>query len=110
MSRRAFLIGLAFLFACQGCPPPGEVADPVAPRPTPIPRDTDKCDEAEAHLLALGCPEGRPTKGGTTFSAVCHELQDNGIFVNPACLASIKNCSEVDMCTNTVQPPKPPPN
>lgn len=79
-------------------------ARPVSPRPTPIPVDVDMCDAAEVHLIALSCPEGQPTKRGTRFADICRELSAAGIFPNPRCLANIKSCSEVDVCTGTSNP------
>mgnify|MGYP006879905907 CR=1 FL=1 len=74
---------------------------PTEPRPTPVVVDTDLCDAAEANLLSHGCEEGKPTKRGTRFSDVCRELHASGIYVNPRCLATLNDCSKVDVCTNT---------
>lgn len=107
--KNTFPIAIALALAsiaCEGCPPSQTTTDPVQPRPTPVPTDTELCDRAEAHLIELGCPEGQPTKRGKRFGDVCRELHDNGIFVNPKCLAEIKSCAEVDVCTNTVTAPR----
>lgn len=79
---------------------------PPTPAPTPVVTDTQFCDAAEANLIKLSCPEGKPTKRGTRFGDVCRELHENGIFVNPRCLATITSCSAVDVCTRTVVAPK----
>ncbi len=103
---RLLVIALTLASACTACPPAGQPVDPVPPRPTPIPTDVEMCDLAEKHLLELGCPEGRPTKRGTPFSMVCRELSAAGIFANPKCLANVRSCAEVDVCTGTVNPSK----
>jgi len=72
-----------------------------------VPTDSEWCDLAENHLTELNCIEAQPTKKGVHFGAFCRELQQNGIFINPKCLAEIKSCSEVDVCTGTVNPAKP---
>lgn len=91
-----FVVLLTTIVACKPAqyPPP--------PRPTPVVTDTQYCDAAEENLNKLGCPEGKPTKRGTRFGKLCRELHENGIFVNPQCLATIITCSAVDVCTNTV--------
>ena len=75
---------------------------PPTPQPIPVITDTEMCDAAEANLIKLGCPEGKPTKRGKRFGDVCRELQENGIFVNPRCLTIIVSCVNVDVCTRTV--------
>jgi len=99
----AFVIALA-----NNACPPSVATNPVPPHPTPIVVDVDMCDAAEAHLIALGCPEGQPTKRGTRFADICRELSAAGIFPNPRCLSTIKTCVEVDVCTMTVPMPKVP--
>jgi hypothetical protein len=106
MLRRVLFLMFLALTACEGCPPMGPTPDPVQPRPTPIPTDTEWCDLAENKLTELNCIESQPTKKGVHFGALCKELQSKGIFVNPKCLAEIKTCAEVDVCTGTVNPPK----
>ncbi len=102
MTRRTFLIALFLIGACR----PTSDVDFVPPRPQPIPVDTYMCELAERHLIALNCPEGRPTKRGKPFAEVCKELQDNGIFVNPKCLSLVETCAGVDVCTGTIVAPK----
>ncbi len=94
---------MAVVLALNSCHPTPS-ADPVAPHPTPVPTDVEMCDAAEVHLIALGCPEGQPTKRGTRFADICRELSAAGIFPNPRCLANVKSCSEVDVCTGTTNP------
>ena len=97
----SLVILVTLVAACGPTAPP-----PPTPAPTPVVTDTAFCDAAEANLIKLGCPEGKPTKRGTRFSDVCRDLHENGIFVNPRCLATISSCSAVDVCTRTVVAPK----
>jgi hypothetical protein len=106
MKKRLAAVMLVALVACDACPP-SPPPDPVRPTPTPVPTDTEYCDLAENHLTELNCVEGQPTKKGVHFGAVCRELQSRGVFINPKCLTEIKSCAEVDVCTRTVNPPKP---
>lgn len=107
MMKRLAAVMLVALVACDACPPAPPTPDPVQPTPTPVPTDTEWCDLAENHLTELNCVEGQPTKKGVHFGAMCRELQSHGIFINPKCLAEIKSCAEVDVCTRTVNPAKP---
>lgn len=86
---------LSLFIGCDSClqPPPS--------RPTPIVTDTDYCQAAEDNLIKLGCQEGRPTKTGKKFAAFCLETQQNGVFLNPKCLSTIKYCGEIDSCTGS---------
>lgn len=97
MNKNTILFSLLLV----ACLPNKETSNAPTPAPTPIVTDTQYCDAAEANLVKLGCSEGKPTKRGKRFGDVCRELHENGIFVNPRCLTSIKQCSEVDVCTRT---------
>lgn len=102
---RKLALSLVILVALVGACGPAK-SPPPTPAPTPVVTDTQFCDAAEANLIKLGCPEGKPTKRGTRFGDVCRDLHENGIFVNPRCLATISTCSAVDVCTRTVVAPK----
>lgn len=102
---RKLALSLVILVALVGACGPAK-SPPPTPAPTPVVTDTQFCDAAEANLIKLGCPEGKPTKRGTRFGDVCRDLHENGIFVNPRCLATISTCSAVDVCTKTVVTPK----
>lgn len=101
-----FLICLSLLFSVLDCQ-----QEPVAPHPTPIVKDTADCPSAEEHLLELCkqdtvendycCKTVAPTKKGKSFTRVCVELQNKGVFFNPKCLKSIKSCGEIDRCTQS---------
>jgi nitrous oxide reductase accessory protein NosL len=90
------LVGL-FLAACPGNNPA------VPPRPTPVVVDTDQCAAAEANLKAQHCiPVDQPyTKKGKSFTQFCQDKQAQGIFLNPACLAKVTSCDQVDACTGS---------
>jgi len=89
-----------------GCP-----NNPVSPQPTPIVTDTVLCPSAEEHLqnLCKEDPSGNaycckivaPTKKGKSFTQVCIELQNNGVFFNPKCIASVTSCDQIDQCTRS---------
>lgn len=88
-----FLLGIALTLASAGCPSEaGQIPDPIV---TPQ-SGSEWCDKAEENLRALGCPEGEPTKKGKRFADVCRETQENGIGLNPKCLAEIKSCDVID--------------
>jgi hypothetical protein len=81
--RRAIVIAAAcvraLVLACLLAP----ACSPVAPRPAPAPANelppssfgveagAGACENACARLAALHCPEGQPTKAGTSCAAVC---------------------------------------
>jgi hypothetical protein len=93
--KRLTLIGLllGITLATSGCPH----EDSTVPEPVVKPvSGSEWCEKAEANLLALGCPEGQPTKKGKRFADVCRETQENGIGLNPQCLAGIKSCDVID--------------
>ncbi len=77
-----------------GCGPsqPGPV-----PPPTPVVVDTDQCGAAGSNIAKV-CPELAATPSGKSFAAFCEETQDNGIALNPVCLAAAKSCAEMDSC------------
>ena len=100
--KLAAVVSSSILLATFACQQPS--VSPAGPHPTPVVVDTDLCDAAEAKLIELGCPEGRPTKRGERFGDVCRELQNAGIFVNPRCLSTLVTCAGVDVCTGTDVP------
>ena len=93
----------------QNCTP--STTDPVPPRPTPIPTDTNLCQTAEQHLQqmcnanqeenAYCCAIVAPTKKGKTFTQFCEQKQNDGVSLNPKCLSEVKTCGEVDSCTGS---------
>lgn len=84
----------------------------VPPKPTPIIVDIDYCEQAEINLKKLKCiPSDKPyTKKGLSFKQFCEKKQNDGIFLNPKCLAievtEKTGCSYVDVCTKTADKPK----
>jgi hypothetical protein len=91
-----------FLLLLAGCQQPGS-----SPNPLPVP-DTDACDAMCQHLgpSGLNCPEGQPfydsakpgPKGvpNSTCLEFCRYEQDNGIFVNPKCVARAPTCKDIE--------------
>ena len=73
------------------------------PHATPVVKDSDKCSVAETHLKDLNCiPKDQPyTKKGKTFTQFCQDKQEQGVFLNPACLATITSCDQMDCCTQS---------
>lgn len=69
------------------------------PHPTPIVNDTNFCDAAQTNLLKLNCSLGQPTAKGKSFGDFCRETQNNGIEIDPKCLAGITDCEQIQACT-----------
>ena len=94
MMKKLLVIAVAvLLFACG--PPP----DPKPPPPPPIPGDA--CEAAGARLFELQCmfADGTPTwetPCGRTFADECQAAADDGRDWNAACIAKIRDCSELD--------------
>jgi hypothetical protein len=102
----AALLGLSL----SGCPyhqPEG----PVDNLPIVRPPDTSLCGEACRHIGAkgdggLGCEEGKPVynsdKPGPkdvpneTCEEFCRTSQENGAFLNPACLRLVPSCDRIE--------------
>ena len=109
MNVRFMLPFLLILTACSNCSPAQE--RPIDYRDTPVVKDSDSCGTAQKHLNDLCnadpsknsycCAVVEDTKKGKNFETFCHETQDNGIFIDPTCLSSIVDCSQIDMCTGT---------
>lgn len=87
--KRLLLIALvATLVACSGKPtPPPIVVEP---------EDTADCGDACAHLLKLGCEEGKSLGDGTTCKAWCEETQRKGHALRPSCVLGITTCAELE--------------
>lgn len=89
---------LLFVLALASCGPH------YYPAPAPVPVDTDKCQAAESNLQKLQCRDraGDPmwvNKLGERFAVTCQKAQTDGrIFVNPACVASAKDCTTANQC------------
>jgi len=82
-------------------------SDAMPPHPPPVVVDTEWCEAAEVNLKQLKCiPSDKPyTKKGLTFTQFCQKKQEDGIFLNPKCLAnevtSKTGCGYIDVCTGT---------
>jgi hypothetical protein len=68
------------------------------PHPTPLVTDTDSCDAAQKNLLKLNCALGQPTAKGLSFGDFCRQTQNNGIEIDPKCLAGITDCESANLC------------
>ena len=81
----------------------------VPPQPTPVVKDTEWCQAAEINLQQLECiPDDQPyTKKGLTFTQFCEQKHEDGVFLNPKCLATEvtekTTCSYIDVCTGTTK-------
>lgn len=89
-----------------GCPNP-----PKNPGPAPAVVDTEFCNKAEQNLSEL-CYKDReenayccaivaPTKKHKSFTQFCEDKQNQGVFLNPRCLAAINTCYDLDKCTRS---------
>ncbi len=97
--KKLFLLLTLTILACN-------TSEPNVPHPTPVVQDTDKCPLAEQKLKALGCisaTEPYTKRNGLSFTTFCENLQNEGVFINPSCLADITSCSQMDVCTGTVK-------
>lgn len=96
MMRYATIL-LAIFLAGPGCPPPTN--DPPAPTP-PAPPDTDKCAAACANMTKLKCDLAEPITmpGGNTVTCeqFCRDTQNQGVPLNPTCVATVTSCADVD--------------
>lgn len=84
---RAWILVLCCVSACEPAP--------LQPTPRP-PLDSSSCDAACAHLRELRCEEGFALQDGTSCEQFCHDTQDSGHALNPACVLTIRICSELD--------------
>jgi len=101
-----FLLLSILILSVASCPKP-----PVAAHPTPVVTDTAMCVEADQHLAALCnadpsknaycCIVDAKTKKGKTYTQFCIEKQNQGIFLNPKCISQIKDCGEINNCTQS---------
>ena len=82
-------------------------SEAMPPHPPPVVTDTEWCEAAEVNLKSLKCiPTDKPyTKKGLTFTQFCQKKQEDGIFLNPKCLANeVTNktgCGNIDVCNST---------
>ena len=97
-----------------GCP-----QQPVSPTP-PVVVDQDKCAAACARLQLLNCDEGHPIdmrtkcsadsdcksgqfcsalgKCAVTCTVFCIDTENNGVWLDPVCVANITECRQIDNC------------
>lgn len=101
MKKLSILIMLSAIISC-----PKENTNLVSV-PLPVKTDMEWCRKAEENLKNLKCiPVNEPyTKKGLTFTQFCIKEQNNGIFLNPKCLAiqvtQKTGCGYMDVCTGS---------
>lgn len=118
-----FAIGLSMGVLVAAC----NIAPPLAsPHPVTV-TDQGNCPAACGRLKALGCPEANPidmhgqchvdadclgpdarpdpfqtcSAAGTcmeTCTNFCVETEDNGVYLDPTCVANVMSCAEVNTC------------
>lgn len=86
-----FMVSLAMAGGCS-CEPTRKLPEP---RP-PVLTDTHLCAAACEHIK--DCDEGKPLPDGTTCEQLCTHLQDNGVWLQPACVMQVKSCAEIEQC------------
>jgi hypothetical protein len=109
-TNRLFLASVFLFVACGNCDP--------SPNP-PIVTDQDMCPLACDKLNELGCEDGMPIDmleqcvdggcpapeecidGGCFTKCVdfCVITENQGVWLQPKCIASITECSQVELCT-----------
>jgi len=97
--KKLMLMCLALLVMAPDCGP-GTGPNPPPVPPPPVPPDTEQCVNACANLTKLKCPEADPIKMSdgsvVTCEQFCRETQGQGVYLNPACVAGVKTCGEVE--------------
>ena len=83
-----YLIFTVLLISCSVRLPP------IPQEPT----DTADCGAACLKLKELGCEEGNDLENGVSCEAFCIDTQINGHGLNPSCIKSITDCSELERC------------
>lgn len=90
MKTAAPLLLVALLGSCRPAaqPPPDVDVDAEDARVSP-------CARACERLHSLGCPEGEPSRNGTSCLEVCRTA---GVLVNAPCVARAPNVDAVHAC------------
>lgn len=95
-------IPLVFAVLLSACPGPQPI-----PTPVPAPGGSD-CAAMCAHIgpTGLNCPEGQsiydnslPGAAGVpneTCTDFCTKQTQNGVFINPACVAQVTSCAGIE--------------
>lgn len=115
MTRFIFGLMLVLVVCCSACPSTTPTpVEPISP-PTQDLADASTptkslCTAAQAKLLELQCKDGHdrliggPNKHGKPFADLCYELwADHQVNLNPACLATIVSCDQIDALCGGVQ-------
>jgi hypothetical protein len=97
--KKLVLMCLALLAMAPDCGPPTGPTPPPVP-PPPVPPNTEQCVDACANLKKLKCPEAEPIKmsdgSAVTCEQFCRDTQGQGVYLNPACVATVTTCGEVE--------------
>lgn len=91
-----FAIFLALAATAVGC------AQSVPPNPAPvIPTGTESCPGACSRMRTLKCDtaEDITMKDGShmTCEDFCVSMQELGVWLNPACVATVTSCEDVEV-------------
>lgn len=96
--KKLITLCLALFAMAPDCTPPSPVPPPIPAPPTPP--NSDRCVNACSHLTLLKCPEAEPIKladgSVVTCEQFCRETQQQGVWLNPACVETVKTCAEVE--------------
>ena len=103
----SFIFTASLAILAPACPP----SNPPTPHTTPVVKDTAMCSDADVHITQLCnadhiknkycCDVVAPTKKGKSFTQFCTEKQNEGLFLNPSCLAQVTSCEQINVCTNS---------
>lgn len=89
------LVLMLALTTCGPIPSPNVPPDPSDPAARQA-----NCAAAQKRLTELGCRE-RVTPSGKTYEKFCIEQINKGNTMNAACVATIKECDEINVCTGS---------
>ncbi len=90
---QVFALAAAAFVGCASCR-----STPIAPDDV-VDGGDDPCARACQRLATLGCAEAAPTDAGATCVEVCRNTEASGVVsLDPACVANIATCDEVDAC------------
>lgn len=97
-----FFVVLIAQVGCSGCS-----GSKISPLPNPaVITDSNMCAPACAHLRELHCPQGEPLSDGTSCETVCVETQKHGVWLNPTCVVTLQECSQLEPVCAEGQPLK----
>lgn len=99
---KVILVGLFLSTCAASCRTNGSTTD----SPAPIVKDASFCSPAEKHLSDMCkadpignkecCDIVRITPKQHSFTDVCANVMNGGIFINPQCISQVKKCADVN--------------